>query len=364
MTKLSEVDENLKVETKLKKDDIRFYDVLQPPFKLHGVLAPQKEGEPFYRMPPEIAETVNRGVAAMNRCTAGGRVRFQTDSSYVAVHVDMPKELDLISGGSHMAFTGVAGMDLYESIDGKERYVMTFIPPLNMEDGYESLIEFPDARVRELTINLPLYSGFTRLLIGISDKAKIEKGREYTHSLPVVYYGSSVTQGGCATRPGNSYQSIISRRLDCDYINLGFSGWARGEQTMAQYISKLPMSAFVLDYDHNAPTLEHLVATHQAFYKTVRRINPELPIVFASQPNAENLTTWRTAERVEARYQVIKRTYDEAVANGDKNVYLIDGREMVKNIPDSWSVDLSHPTDIGFHAMAKAFGDVLEKILI
>lgn len=132
---------------------------------------------------------------------------------------------------------------------------------------------------------------------------------------------------------------------------------------MADYISKLPMRAFVFDYDHNAPTLEHLQDTHQAFFKTVRAANPELPIIFASRPHGESLTVWRTAESVEERYQVIKRTYDEAVASGDKNVYLIDGREMVKDIKDSWSIDLSHPTDIGFHAMAKAFGDVLEKVL-
>lgn len=363
MGKLSEVDENLKVETQLKKDDICFYDASKPPFSLHGVIAPQEAGKPFYRMPPEIADTVNRGVAAMNRCTAGGRVRFKTDSSYVAIHVDMPSELDLLDRGPHLAFTATAGMDLYEFLDGKERYVMTFIPPMNMKDHYESIIEFPDARERELTINFPLYGGFTRLLIGVSNGAKIEKGREYTHYLPVVYYGSSVTQGGCASRPGNSYQSIISRRLDCDYINLGFSGWGRGEQEMAQYISKLPMSAFVMDYDHNAPTLEHLQDTHKAFFKTVRAANPELPIIFASRPHGESLTAWRSAEDVEARFRVIKHTYDEAVANGDKNVYLIDGREMVKDIPDSWSIDLSHPTDIGFHAMAKAFGDVLKNVL-
>ena len=360
--KLSEVDENLKIETNLKKDDIRFYDVLKPPFTLYGVIPPEKSGEIFYRIPPEVAETVNRGVAAMNRCTAGGRVRFKTDSSYVAIRVDIPSEQDLLDHGPHMAFTCAAGMDLYETIDGKERYVLTFIPPLNFKEYYESIIEFPDARERELTINMPLYGGFTRFLIGVEEGAKIEKGREYTHSLPVVYYGSSVTQGGCASRPGNSYQSIISRRLDCNYINLGFSGWARGEQTMADYISKLPMSVFVFDYDHNAPTAEHLAATHQAFFKTVRKANPELPIIFASKPHAESLTAYRSAEDVEARFQIIKRTYDEAVASGDKNVYLIDGRDMVKDIPDCWSVDISHPTDIGFYAMAKAFGDVLEKI--
>ena len=132
--KLSEVDENLKIETNLKKDDIRFYDVLKPPFTLYGVIPPEKSGEIFYRIPPEVAETVNKGVAAMNRCTAGGRVRFKTNSSYVAIRLDIPSELDLLDHGPHMAFTCAAGMDLYETIDGKERYVLTFIPPLNFKE--------------------------------------------------------------------------------------------------------------------------------------------------------------------------------------------------------------------------------------
>lgn len=363
MNKLSEIDKNLKVDNSLKKDDIRFYDVLEAPFQIHGVFPPEKEGEPFYRLPPEIAATVNKGVAALNFCTAGGRVRFRTDSPYVAIHVEMMGSTNLLRRFSHMPLTGSAGMDLFEYVDGKERFVMPYIPRMDVKDHYESIIEFPDARPRDLTLNLPLYSGMTKLMIGVSDTAQLWPCRAYRHSLPVVYYGSSITQGGCASRPGNSYQSIISRRLDCDFINLGFSGNAKGEPEMADYIKQLSMSALVIDYDHNAPTLEHLEKTHQPFYQRIREANPSLPIIFASMPHGKGLTIKRNDETVEARYQVIKRTYDEAVKSGDTNVYLIDGREMVADIPDSWSVDLSHPNDAGFHAMAKAFGDVLEKVL-
>lgn len=363
MGKLTEVDKNLKVEKTLNKDDIRFYDVLEAPFQIHGVFPPKKAGEPFYRIPPEIAATVSNGVAVLNFCTAGGRVRFRTDSPYVAIHVEMFGDTNLLGKYPHMPLTGSAGMDLYEYLDGKERYVMTYIPSMDVNDHYESIIEFPDARPREITLNLPLYSGMTKLMIGVSDKAQLWPCRAYRHSLPVVYYGSSITQGGCASRPGNSYQSIISRRLDCDFINLGFSGSAKAEPEMAEYIKQLSMCALVIDYDHNAPTLEHLEKTHKAFYQRIREVNPSLPIIFASRPHGIGLTAWRKDETAEARYQVIKRTYDEAVKSGDTNVYLIDGREMVADIPDSWSVDLSHPNDAGFHAMAKAFGDVLEKVL-
>ena len=363
MRPLAEVDQNFCLGKNLKKDDICFYNVLNEPFRIDGVIAPKGEGEPFLRMPQEVAEQVNQGVAAMNPCTAGGRVRFKTDSSYIAVHVEIKDRPDLVGRFSHMPLTCSAGMDLFEYRDGKEHYVMTFVPPVTMADEYESIIEFPDSRPRELTINMPLYSGVTKMLVGLSNTAEIWPCRNYRHELPVVYYGSSITQGGCASRPGNSYEAMISRRLDCNYINLGFSGWARAEQSICDYIRQIPMSVFVFDYDHNAPTIEHLEKTHMAFYKRFRDAQPDTPIIFATRPHSDAFTAWLSSEAVEARYQIVKKTYDDAIASGDQNVYLIDGRKMVAHIPDSWGVDLSHPNDLGFHAMATAFGDVLEQLL-
>lgn len=360
--RLAEVDSNLKVGLDIAKKDVMFYNILYTPFQIDGVIPPRSEGEPFYRIPPEIAQTVNEGVAAMNRCTAGGRVRFRTDSPYVAVHVEMRGPVELVGKYPHMPLTNSLGMDLYERRGDKEYFIMTFVPPVSTVDHYESIIEFPDARPRELTINMPLYSGMTKLLVGLSDTAKIWPCRSYTHEIPVVYYGSSITQGGCASRPGNSYESMICRRLDCNYLNLGFSGWARAEESIAEYISSLPMSAFVCDYDHNAPTVEYLQKTHRPFYERIRKAKPHVPIIFVSRPYSPGPTV-PTAEEVEERFQIIKKTYDDAVSRGDRNVYLIDGREMVAGIPDSWSVDNSHPNDLGFGAMAKAIGDVLERIL-
>ena len=363
MRPLAEVDQNFSLGKNLKKDDICFYNVVNEPFRIDGVIPPKGEGEPFHRMPPEVAEQVNKGVAAMNPCTAGGRVRFKTDSSYVAVHVEIKNRPDLIGRFSHMAFTGSMGMDMYEYRDGKEHYLMTFVPSVDMTDEYESIIELPDARPRELTINMPLYSGVTKMLVGLSNTAEIWPCRNYRHELPVVYYGSSITQGGCASRPGNSYEAMISRRLDCNYINLGFSGWARAEQSICDYIRQIPMSVFVFDYDHNAPTIEHLEKTHMAFYKRFREAQPDTPIIFATRPHSDAFTAWLSSEAVEARYQIVKKTYDNAIASGDQNVYLIDGRKMVAHIPDSWGVDISHPNALGIHAMATAFGDVLDKLL-
>ena len=153
-----------------------------------------------------------------------------------------------------------------------------------------------------------------------------------------------------------AYEAIISRKLDCDFHNLGFGGSAKGEPAIAEYIASLEMSAFVLDYDFNAPTPEHLQANHEPFFKTVREKYPKLPIIMLSRPQ------YSSGSDRERRYEIIKTTYDNAKATGDENVYLIKGSTLFDGLDADFTVDAVHPTDLGFSCMAKAIGGVLEEI--
>ena len=349
MSNISRIDPNFKVETHIKETDIRFYDAKQAPFQIFGVFY---DSGKFRRLPESVAKTVSPGVHELHANTAGGRVRFKTDSAYIAIHAKMPN----IGKMPHFALTGSAGFDLY-IYDESERYMRTFVPPFNMEDGYESIVYFNTSQMREVTINFPLYSEVSELYIGLCEGAKVCEPKRYKIEKPMVFYGSSITQGGCASRPGNSYQSMLSRRFDADYINLGFSGNAKGEPEIAEYISKLDMSVFVYDYDHNAPTAEHLKATHAKMFRTIREANPNLPIVLLSRPKI------RLTDDDKLRYTIIKKTYEDAVAAGDANIYLIDGRTLMALAEDNGTVDCNHPNDFGFASMAKTIGEQLEKIL-
>lgn len=349
MSDISLIDPNFKVETQLKEDGIRFYDVNQPPFRVYGVFY---ESGKFRRFPEKVAKTVSDGVYRLHAHTAGGRVRFRTDSPYVAIHAKMPK----ISKMPHFALTGSAGFDLYTS-DEDERYVKTFVPPFTIEDGFESIIQFETPGMHEVTVNFPLYSEISELYIGLHEDAFVGEGKTYKTDKPIVYYGSSITQGGCASRPGTAYESMISRRLDVDHINLGFSGCAKGEREMAEYIAQLDMSAFVYDYDHNAPSAEHLKNTHEKMFRIIRQANPDLPILMMSMPK------YYLTKDEEDRREVIQATYQNALQNGDKNVYFLDGRALMAMAGNEGTVDNCHPTDWGFASMAKAVGDLLETIL-
>lgn len=348
MSDISIVDSNLKVETNISEDDICFYDVKQIPFKVDGVFY---EGDRFRRLPENIAKSISTGVYELHANTAGGRVRFKTDSPYVAIHCKMPSMCRMPHGAS----TGSAGFDLYVH-EVKEKYIGTFVPPYNSKGGYESIIYLGDSQTREITINFPLYSEVSELYIGLKNYSLIQEPRQYNIEKPIVYYGSSITQGGCASRPGNSYQSIVSRKLDANYINLGFSGSAKAEDGIIEYIKNLDMSVFVYDYDHNSPSIEHLSDTHEKMFLTIRNAKPNMPIIIMPRPK------FYLNDEEKERFNIIKKTYDNAISRGDNNVYFIDGKALMQLAEDNGTVDGCHPNDLGFTSIANAIVTVMNNI--
>ncbi len=344
---ISKIDENLAVAKTVDERGLTFREATDPLFRLYGVF---HDGERYRRMPKEVAEATSPQVAALSKNTSGGRVRFVTNSSRIAIKAVMPS----VTRMAHMAFSGIHGFDMYSS----DRFVKAFIPPTDITDGYESEYDFKERKSRLITLNMPLYNGLVSFEIGLDADASLAPAPDYTIEDPVVYYGSSITQGGCASRPGTAYPAILSRALDCNFINLGFSGSGCGESSVSEYIASLKMSAFVLDYDHNARSPEHLRQTHKPFFDTIRNAHPELPIIMMSRPK------FYRSEPEDERFAVIRETYEAAVAAGDKNVYLIDGSTLMSDaIRNEGTVDDCHPTDLGFFSMAEKILPVLKKAL-
>lgn len=345
---IAELDKNFKVEAEINKDGMKFYDVENEPFAVYGVY---KEDGRYRRMPEAVAATVSKGVLGLHDRTAGGRVRFMTDSAKISIIAKMP----FVNKSPHFALTGTAGFDLYEKTEEGYNYIKTFRPSNDITDGYESEIVV-DKKMRDITINFPLYSAVEQLLVGIEEDATLAAAPRYSHE-GIVYYGSSITQGGCASRPGTCYQGFISRRFDADYLNLGFSGNARAEDEIIDYVKNLEMSMFVYDYDHNAPTVEHLENTHEKMFKAVRAAHPDIPIIMMARPrfvlNADGA----------ARLAVIRKTYENAKAAGDQKVWMLDGKQLMVYAQNEGLVDGTHPTDLGFASMAKVLGDLMEEIL-
>ncbi len=351
---ISKVDANFLAGTKIAKDDIIWFSILESPIAIHG-LAVTEEGK-FWRLPEDLIDHVNEGVSVLGRHTAGGRIRFRTDSPYIAYRAK-----PLNSGYmSHMPLTGSVGADIL--VNGEA--CTTFRPSHDSAEWYEGILEIGEdvgrmQGMKDVELNMGLYNGITEGYIGLKSGCALEAPKPYSIEKPVVYYGNSVTQGGCASKPGNSFPAFLGRWLDTDHVNLGFSGSGRGEENMARYIASLPMSLFFMDYDHNAPTAEHLWRTHYPFYKIIRDAQPDLPIIIATMPNLDLRPAWR-----EERFLAIRATYDRAVAEGDTNVYFIDGKTLFGSADRSaCTMDGAHPNDLGFYRMAENILPVMKKAL-
>ncbi len=346
----NQVDKNLVVQTTIQKEGIKFYNIDDEPFKIYGVW---RDGDRYYRIPADVAAATSNNLVQKSTQTAGGRLRFKTDSSYVAVKLNLHNVEQI----SMMTVTGTMGLDLYT--DGA--FVGSFCPPFNQLDGdMESLKDLKTSKMREITIHFPLYSGVTEFYVGLDENAKIEAAEPYRLDKPVVFYGSSITNGGCCTRPGMTYEAQISRMMNVDHINLGFGGSAKGELPMAEYIASLDMSAFVYDYDYNARDAQYLMETHKRMFDIVRAKHPTLPIIIITRPDI-NCSQDRLS-----RFEAIKATYDAAVSAGDKNVYFIDGSSFFKEfegLGNDFTVDGVHPTDLGFYLMAKDVSGLLSELI-
>ncbi len=351
--RIDEIDQNLKVEANIRLDDVIWLSPKNAPFSIHGLCETELD-MPYHRVPQSVAKETSVGVEELMWHTAGGRIRFATNSPYIAIKAIQPETETC----PDMAKAGHSGFDLFTTRFGKTTYTATYMPPYGVTGGYESCA-WVSGEMVTYTIGMPLYDGVNELYIGLKKGSEIAPAEPYMYEKPVLYYGSSITQGGCASIPGTAYQAIISRKYDTDFINLGFSGNAKAEKAMVDYLASLDVSVFVCDYDHNAPNAEYLEATHWPLYETYRAANPDTPIVFVTRPDF--YSPWANTPK---RWTVIHETWRKAKAAGDNNVYFIDGRELFAG--DCWdicTVDGCHPNDLGFYRMAQGIGDVVGKLL-
>ncbi len=349
--RLEDIDRNFKLDT-VQQEDIEWISALDERFSLSGIYFGEAEDR-FIRMPLDVAAQVSGGVHVLADKSTGGRLRFETDSPYVAV-----RSVVIATGNSpHMTNILRYGYSLY--VDNC--FLGMFAPAVDDivargDVAYEGIRRF-SAKSHDVALYFPLYGTVRALFIGVKKGSTIKKAKPYKNEgAPVVFYGSSITMGGCACRPGTDYVSMVCRDLNIDYINLGFSGNAKAEIRLADYFASLPMSVFVYDYDHNAPTPEYLAETHEPFFMRLRELRPDLPVIMVSRPDY--------TAAAEPRLVTIRTTYERALARGDKNVFFVDGSKFFsKNQRAYATVDGCHPNDLGFYLMARKMKPVIVQAL-
>ncbi len=330
---------------------MKTYSYKDEPIKVFGVIDFEKN-QKIQRLPDELIEKIPR-LSHLGRRCPGARVGFRTNAGTINIKITF-ETLNVDVGMSIYACQSAA---VYAG-DRQESRFLGLIYPKNYEQkSFEGTIK-KESKLEDITIWLPRNEIISDIEISVNDYAEMLPPTPYKYSKPIVYYGSSITEGGCCSSVTNGYNAIISRHLDVDYYNLGFSGNAKGDLNMAEFIAGVDMSIFVYDYDHNAPTVDHLAKTHEPFFKCVRERRPNLPIVMMTRP----AITYTDDHK--ARREVVRRTYENALKAGDKNVYFIDGERFFGDVDrEICTLDRVHPNDLGFSKMAAVVEPVIKEIL-
>jgi len=349
--RIEDIDKNF-VAKKVADRDLLFADIAHKPFALSGLGWFNKEHK-YCRLPESRLPETNEGVRILAWHTAGAMVRFKSNSKNLALRYELACGDDM----PHMPRTGISGFDLYRGVGREKKFVGVSAPAIHQTEIEVLLVASASGQTEEWTLNFPLYNGVKQVSIGVDPGSQIEPPTPFTIPKPIAFYGSSITHGGCASRPGNAYTHMVSRWLDANHLNFGFSGNARAEPVMAELMMSLDLSAFVLDYDHNAPSADYLGQTHEPFYKLLRQAKPDLPIIMLGRPdfNPENSDCRR-------RQAIIRQTFENAVNSGDRRVYHINNELLFgSQNRDACTVDTCHPNDLGFMRMAEAIYPVVRQ---
>jgi hypothetical protein len=315
----------------------------------------ENKGE-FWRLPARSKETFPPAVWNLSLDPTGGRIRFRTDSSTVAVKLEWPRP----PGMRNMHAFGQSGVDLYVG----DTYWSTATPDKDAAPGkvYEHVYFKGQPRaMRDITIYLSLYSPVKVVEIGLDKDATVERARPFAVAKPVVFYGTSITQGGCASRAGMSYQAILGRKLNLNHVNLGFSGNGRGEAALARAVAEIDASVFVLDFAQNNGSVESLAQVYDPFLAILREKHPDTPIVAITPIYASNEASG--GQRNEQMRALIRKVVSARIGAGDTRLQLVEGTDLLGPSRVDGLVDGTHPNDLGFQWMAEGLVERLRKLL-
>lgn len=349
----------MKIKGEKMEQDIVWLSPKEKPFEIKGFAWFNKE-QIYRRLPQNPQFKIPQAVDHLANNTAGGIVRFKTDSKKLWLRVKLREIVNM----PHMPATGHSGFDCYIGKPKNETYISTAIPSVN-ENAYErKLFQFEKKQKRDITLYFPLYNGVNEVLIGIEKDSRIFKPEPFPLKGKLVIYGTSITQGGCASRPGMAYTNILSRKLGIEIINLGFSGSGKGEPELAHLITMIKdVRCIILDYHANAG-IEGYISTLPDFVKILRTKFQNIPLIIISRPATASWTFDRKTRNLSAKaFRFQENFVRQMKKQNDKLIFSYNGAKLFQNMWQESTVDGGHPTDLGFLTMAKALYPIIKKII-
>ncbi len=327
-------------------------------FPVYGKISDETDAR-YERLPSALQGISRDPVWYLGRNSAGLFIRFRSNSTAIYARW----ESTFNNSMTHMTDTGTKGLDLYAMVDGEWRHVCSAQPQGKTSES--RIIGYMDPVEREYMLYLSLYDGVSSLQIGVDEGAFISQPAvdSPSRSRPIVMYGTSILQGGCANRPGMAHTNIISRRLDKEVINLGFSGNALLDMEIAGLMASVEdPGLFVLDYAPNAYA-DMIDEKGEEFFRVIRDAHPDVPVIFIEDVIfPHSVFDNKIREEVLQKNKAQKRLFTRLKKSGEKKIYYISADGMIGDDGEA-TVDGIHFTDLGMMRYVDHVLPVIRKAL-
>jgi lysophospholipase L1-like esterase len=314
--------------------------------------------ELYDRLPAALKSTTRPPVWSLSKNCSGLAVRFRTNSKIIAAKWEVTGDVKM----NHFAPSGIKGLDLYGLKDGKWQFVNSARPAGKTTTA--TIISNMVGTEMEYMLYLPLYDGLVNLEIGIQAKAEIgnPKVNSPRREKPVVFYGTSITQGGCASRAGMSYPNILSRMLDRQIINLGFSGNGQLDLEVAEAMANIDASCFVIDCLPNV-NVAQMKEKYARFLEIIREKKPDVPILMVETILFPHMYFDQSVySLLQEKNELLKKIYSDQKKKNDKHLFYQKADKLIGTDYEA-TVDGIHLTDLGFLRMAQGLCPVIQKLI-
>ncbi len=312
----------------------------------------------YERLPARLEGKTRQPVWDLSKNCSGLAIRFRTNSPVIAAKWEVTGDVVM----NHFAPSGIKGLDLYCLKNGKWQFVNSARPAGKSTTAI--IIDHMIENEMEYMLYLPLYDGLSSLEIGVDPKSTISNSQidSPKKDKPVVFYGTSITQGGCASRAGMSYPNQLSRMLDRQTINLGFSGNGQLDLEIAEAMSEIDASCFVVDCLPNV-SVSQMNEKYLRFLEIIREKKPDVPILLVETVLFPHMYFDQTVfALLHEKNATLKKIFDEQIKKGDRHIYYLKSDKLIGTDYES-TVDGVHMTDLGFLRMSQNMYPVLRKLI-
>jgi hypothetical protein len=312
----------------------------------------------YERLPSRLEGKTRPPVWSLGKNCSGLAIRFRTNSPVIAAKWEVTDDAVM----NHFTPTGIKGLDLYCLTNGKWQFVNSARP--EKKSTATIIIDHMAEQDMEYMLYLPLYDGLVSLEIGVKTTAtignpKVDSPRK---EKPVVFYGTSITQGGCASRAGMSYPNQLSRMLDRQIINLGFSGNGQLDYEIAELIAEIDAACFVIDCLPNV-NVAQMNEKYLRFLEIIRKKNPNVPILMVETILFPHMYFDQSVFKlVQEKNSTLQRIFSDQKKKSDRYVYYMKADKLIGNDYEA-TVDGVHLTDLGFLRISQNLYPVINKLI-